>query len=386
MHWCAKRLPRAERYPVVALAGRSATRCGSCRDHSQRSARRCRFGREPARACTPTRDGHVRGADRPAAVRGPRGSARSGQRGCRAAWTAPESAMDGVVKAAAKYRVVDLVSAPGPSRGRSSSPSTGRMTIAAELFRRGLSDHRRALIGWCAGIFAYVVLLAAIFPSIEGSPQLSELLDNYPEALNDLLGLSGAVDITKGAGFIDTELFSFMLPLLAIVLAIGSGARTLAGEEDAGRLESVLAYPVSRRRTVAAKAAAVGLEVTIFCAVAFAALAFADPGLRAPAPARKPRRWPSRSRLASAPSRGGGDCDRRCPTKPRARCWDTCRFRRGCISRGRAPSWIAGWLDPFRFLSSFWVHLNRIPRAASTTRAWRLSRSPRLPTWRPRSR
>jgi len=106
---------------------------------------------------------------------------------------------------------------------------------------------------------------------------MSDLLENYPEAVKSLFGLAGGVDIGSGAGFVDAELFSFMLPLFAIALAIGSGARTLAGEEDAGRLELVLAYPVTRHAAVLQKGSAVGLEVAGFCAVAFASLALASP-------------------------------------------------------------------------------------------------------------
>ena len=55
-----------------------------------------------------------------------------------------------------------------------------------------------------------------------------------------------------------------MLPLLVLVLAIGSGARAVRGEEDAGRLELVLAYPVRRRAAVLAKGVAVAAEVVAF--------------------------------------------------------------------------------------------------------------------------
>jgi ABC-2 type transport system permease protein len=160
-----------------------------------------------------------------------------------------------------------------PSSRKSSWISTGRAVTATELLRRGIRDHRRALAGWCVGIAAYALVLAAIFPSIKGSPAFNDLLEKYPEAFKSLFGISGGVDISRGAGFFDAELFSLMLPLLAIVLAIGSGARTLAGEEDAGRLELVFAYPVRRRDVVLAKGAAVALEVAIFCAAAYATLA-----------------------------------------------------------------------------------------------------------------
>jgi beta-exotoxin I transport system permease protein len=122
-------------------------------------------------------------------------------------------------------------------------------------------------------VIAYSALIAAIFPSIEGSKQFNELVQTYPDALKSLLGLSPGGDITSGAGFVDAELFSLMLPLLALVMAISSGARTLAGEEDAGRLELVFAYPVRRRGVVLAKGAAVGFEVALFCVAAYVGLA-----------------------------------------------------------------------------------------------------------------
>ena len=67
-----------------------------------------------------------------------------------------------------------------------------------------------------------------------------------------------------------------MLPLIVLVLAIGSGARTFAGEEEAGRLELVLSYPLRRRNAVLAKALAVAAEIAVVCAAGFVALAALD--------------------------------------------------------------------------------------------------------------
>src|SRR5262245_44194989 len=149
--------------------------------------------------------------------------------------------------------------------------------MATELFRRGVRDHRRALVGWCVGIVGYVALIASIFPSIEGSPELNDLIESYPDVLKSLFGITGSGNLTSGAGFLDAELFSFMLPLLVLVLAISSGARTFAGEEDAGRLELVLAYPIRRRSTVLAKGVAVGAEVVAVCACSGIAIGVLDP-------------------------------------------------------------------------------------------------------------
>ena len=132
---------------------------------------------------------------------------------------------------------------------------------ALELFRRGIHDHLRALVAWCFGVVGYVALITAIFPSIHGSPDFERLAENYPEILKSFFGIGEGGGITTGAGYIDIELFSLMLPLLVLVMAVGSGARTFAGEEDAGRLELVLAYPVRRRDAVLAKSGAVAGEV-----------------------------------------------------------------------------------------------------------------------------
>jgi ABC-2 type transport system permease protein len=225
---------------------------------------------------------------------------------------------------------------------------------AAELFRRGLRDHRRALLAWCGGVVAYIAVIAAIFPSIESSPELEELIESYPEILKSLFGIAEGGSLTSGAGYLDVELFSFMLPLLVLVLAIGSGARTFAGEEDAGRLELVLAYPVRWRDAVWAKGLAVGGEVLIVCAVIGLALLALDPivGLDL-----------SAGRLAAAVAwlaalglfHGWLALGVGASTSSRAL---AIGVPAGFAAAGYLVNGLhelAGWLDPFRFLSPFWL-------------------------------
>jgi ABC-2 type transport system permease protein len=225
---------------------------------------------------------------------------------------------------------------------------------AAELFRRGLGDHRRALAAWCVGIVAYIAVIVAIFPSIEGSPELEELIQNYPEILKSLFGIAEGGSLTSGAGYLDVELFSFMLPLLVLVMAIGSGARTFAGEEDAGRLELVLAYPVRRRDAVLAKGMAVGSEVVIVCATAGLALVAFDPlfGLDL-APGRLAAAVAMLVALGLvhgwlALSVGAATSSRALAIGVPA----------GLAAAGYLVNGLHGlaeWLDPFRFLSPFWL-------------------------------
>ncbi len=149
--------------------------------------------------------------------------------------------------------------------------------MTTEVLRRGLADRRRALAAWIVGIVAYIGLIAAVFPSIEGSAQFDKLIKNYPDVLKAMFGLSASARFTTGPGYIDAELFSLMLPLLVLVLAIGTGAGTLAGEEEQGLLELVLAAPIRRRSVVLAKAAALAIEVAAAATAVFVALVVASP-------------------------------------------------------------------------------------------------------------
>lgn len=225
---------------------------------------------------------------------------------------------------------------------------------AAEFLRRGLSDHRRALVAWCAGIVAYIGVIVAIFPSIESSPEFDKLIENYPDVLKSLFGIAEGSSITSGAGYLDVELFSLMLPLLVLVLAIGSGARTFAGEEDAGRLELVLAYPVRRRDAVVAKGLAVGGEVLLVCVAAGLALLVLDPvvgldlsfgrltaAIVSLAVLGLFHGWLALGVGASISSRALA-----------------IGVPAGFAAAGYLVNGLhglAGWLDPFRFLSPFWL-------------------------------
>ena len=226
--------------------------------------------------------------------------------------------------------------------------------MPAELFRRGVRDHQRSLAAWCVGVVAYVGLIVAIFPSIEGSPELDELIANYPDVLKELFGLGEGGSITSGAGYLDAELFSFMLPVLVLVLAIGSGARTFAGEEDAGRLELVLSYPVRWGAAVLAKGLAVGAEVVLVCAATGLALLVFDPlaGLDL-APGRFVAAMTSLAALGLlfgwlALSIGAWTGSRALAIGGPA----------GLAALGYLVNGlhaVAGWLDPFRFMSPFWL-------------------------------
>src|SRR3954452_23349391 len=65
----------------------------------------------------------------------------------------------------------------------------------------------------------------------------------YPQ---DVLAAFNYTDLASPAGYLGGAVYGLLVPLLVAVFMIAWGARAVAGDENAGTLELVLAHPVSR--------------------------------------------------------------------------------------------------------------------------------------------
>ncbi|HVS08452.1 MAG TPA: ABC transporter permease subunit [Planctomycetota bacterium] len=131
------------------------------------------------------------------------------------------------------------------------------------VFLKTLRETRRALLWWSLGLVGMTAMIVAIFPTVRDNPELNRLVEVYPEALKAFIAFGGELDYASGAGYLGIELFSFMVPLLLLIAAIGAGARAVAGEEENGTLDLLLANPISRRRLAVEKLAALASEIAV---------------------------------------------------------------------------------------------------------------------------
>ncbi len=139
--------------------------------------------------------------------------------------------------------------------------------MSGAVLAKTLSDQMRALVWWSLGVLAVVLLMALLWTSIR-DVYTAELLASYPEELQEVFNFEGALD---GAGYMNLEVFSIVLPVLFIVFGVGRGARLIAGEEQEGVLEPVLATPVPRWAILLQKA--IGLAVGVLALTAATAVA-----------------------------------------------------------------------------------------------------------------
>ncbi len=121
------------------------------------------------------------------------------------------------------------------------------------IFERTIHEERRALIGWTAGLIALALTMVALYPTIRGNHQFSQLFESYPKAFRSMFGIS---DYTSGPGYLRAEVFSLSAPILLSILAILWGSDLTAGEEQRMTIDVLMANPVSRRRVVLEKWAA----------------------------------------------------------------------------------------------------------------------------------
>ena len=135
-----------------------------------------------------------------------------------------------------------------------------------------LRDMRRATCWWSLGFVALTALMVAAYPSVRDNPDLNKMVEDYPDAFKAFLGLGENVDYTSPVGYLNSELFSFMVPLLLLIAAIGAGARATAGEEEHGTLDLLLANPISRHRLVLDKLAALAVEIGVLALVLWLSL------------------------------------------------------------------------------------------------------------------
>jgi ABC-2 type transport system permease protein len=137
---------------------------------------------------------------------------------------------------------------------------------------KSLYDTRRSFTWWSVGLVGLVALMIAVYPTVRDNPELNQLVEEYPEALKAFIAFGGAVDYASGAGYLGSELFSFMIPLLFIVCTVGNGASAVAGEEERGTLDLLLANPVTRRRVAIEKIVAMAAELAGLAVVLWASL------------------------------------------------------------------------------------------------------------------
>lgn len=140
-----------------------------------------------------------------------------------------------------------------------------------ELFRRALAAVRRSALIWGAALLALTLTVMAVWPALQETDGLSAITEGFSP---DLLAALGMEDIASAAGYMNGQLYALLLPLLVSALVVMQTNTLTAGDEDAGRLELLLALPVSRTSVYLTRFAAVLVTLAVLAAVIGATVYF----------------------------------------------------------------------------------------------------------------
>jgi ABC-2 type transport system permease protein len=145
--------------------------------------------------------------------------------------------------------------------------------VLRSVFTKTLWDQRRSLVAWTLGIAAIAAVYSSFYPSAR--QRSAETVNSLPPAFRQAFGFG---QIASPAGYLEATVFNFIVPLLVILFVTAAGARAIAGDEEAGTLDLLLAHPVSRTRLVLQRFAAMAVATLVVgAAVLLGLLAIAGP-------------------------------------------------------------------------------------------------------------
>jgi ABC-2 type transport system permease protein len=128
------------------------------------------------------------------------------------------------------------------------------------LLLHEIRKHRGGIIGWTIGLGLYAVSYMAFYPSM---PQ--EFLEMDLQSI-EIYQMFGDMSMATFEGYMASTIFNFLALLLGI-FAVVNGTAALAGEEDSGTLELLVALPLPRWQVVLAKALGMGVAALIILAL-----------------------------------------------------------------------------------------------------------------------
>jgi ABC-2 type transport system permease protein len=110
-------------------------------------------------------------------------------------------------------------------------------------FKHTLRRLRGQMIGWGIGLALYSLMMVSFYESVAGMGDLQEFLSSYPQEM--LAFFKGIMELNTPPGYLDTYYYNYMTIIVGI-FAVGIGAGLLAGDEEKGTLDLVMAHPISR--------------------------------------------------------------------------------------------------------------------------------------------
>ena len=112
------------------------------------------------------------------------------------------------------------------------------------IFKHALARSKGSILGWGLSLGLLSMWMVSFYDTMAKSKeQFENLLSAYPKEIFAFFG--GMTDYFSPQGFLNTEMYSYM-PLVLGIFAVLTGSGLLAGDEEKGFLDLLVAHPKSR--------------------------------------------------------------------------------------------------------------------------------------------
>jgi ABC-2 type transport system permease protein len=139
---------------------------------------------------------------------------------------------------------------------------------------RSLKDKRLQLLIISGSALGFLEMYIALFPTLQKqASQMAKLLQDYPETMLKAFNIDkSSLTFERVGQFLAMEQFSFIWPILAIVLVISFANYAFAGEKERGTIELLLSQPISRTRLFFARYLTGLIAIVVFCLISILAI------------------------------------------------------------------------------------------------------------------
>jgi ABC-2 type transport system permease protein len=137
----------------------------------------------------------------------------------------------------------------------------------ATIFRYALARYRGQIVGW--GVILFLLGLTTVFRygvMRDNQEMVQQLVKGSARQFIGMLGDPDAM--TRPEGFLSIAFFAYM-PLILGVFVVLAGSGLLAGDEENGTLDLVLAHPISRTALFLGRLLAFGVTTVAILALSW---------------------------------------------------------------------------------------------------------------------
>jgi ABC-2 type transport system permease protein len=138
------------------------------------------------------------------------------------------------------------------------------------IFTKTLYDQRTMFLWWSFALVGVSLVYVAGYRQYADAGFLDAQLPEY------LSALMGTMDYASPEGYLNATFFTLIGSMLTVIFSLTIGARAIAGTEESGMLDVLLAHPVSRTRFVLERFAALVAALGAFGVVAWVGVSVAS--------------------------------------------------------------------------------------------------------------